>query len=232
MKKDDLLKLYFKYRFHIFPAIVALSSLFLIVFAIYPQTMKLINNQKTIGDLVNRSKLLETKVIALESYNGEDLSQKAKYALASLPMDKDFLNILGVLQRLVTQSGFTITSISLGTTSGKVDSVSSFPVKLQVTGARVLFQSLLDNLENSPRLVRVGSIEALSGQAAQSVSVMLEIEVLYSQLSQNQGSIDTPVPELSQKDQEIIIALMKSAETIPSPDYIPSAPKGKANPFE
>ncbi|MCL5784721.1 MAG: hypothetical protein M1142_05205, partial [Patescibacteria group bacterium] len=84
--------------------------------------MKLISNQQTMGDLVKRSEFLETKVSALEGYNGEDLSQKAKYALAALPADKDFLNILGVLQKLVTESGFTVSSISLGTTSTKMGS--------------------------------------------------------------------------------------------------------------
>ena len=46
MKKEDLIKFYTAYRAYIFPAGVALASIFLILFVIYPQTVKLFNNQK------------------------------------------------------------------------------------------------------------------------------------------------------------------------------------------
>lgn len=232
MKKEDIVKFYLKYRFYLFPAAVAASSLFLIMFAIYPQTVKLINNQKTASDLISKSKLLETKVSALESYDEEDLSQKVGYALAVLPADKDFLDVLGLLQEQAVQSGFSITSIALGNTSGKVGSANSYTVRLDMKGAKVLFQSLLDKLENFARLAKIGSIDVISRQSSQSVDTTLEVEVLYSQLPKDFETVDSPLPELSKKDEELIALLIKNSTTLSNPEAILLIPKGKPNPFE
>lgn len=234
MKREDLLKFYLKYRFYFFPAAVVLSSLFLIVFAIYPQTVKLINNQKTANDLISKSNFLETKVVALEGYNEKDLSQKVGYALEVFPPDKEVLNVLGLVQNLAARFGFNITSISFGNSSNKAASTNSYTVKLEVKGARVLFQTLLDNLENSPRLVKISSIDISSNQVSQSISATLEIEVLYAQLPQSFGTIDSPLPQMSQRDEELIATLVKNRVTVSSPESesSQSSPRGKSNPFE
>ncbi len=231
MKKETINKFYLRYRLYIFPAIVALSSLFLIIFAIYPQTAKLIENQKVAGDLTNKSKFLETKVVALESYNGEDLSQKVGMALDAFPADKDYGNILGLLQGLAAQSGFTISSIALGNTSGKLGNASNFEIKLEIKGPRNLFQIFLMNLENSPRIMRVSSIDISSAQASEALDAAVVIEVLYSPSPQSFGTVDSPLPTLSQKDEEILVALSRTTLTASFSAVQPSQ-RGKANPFE
>lgn len=232
MKKENLIKFYSDHRSYIFPAVVALSSLFLIVFVIYPQAVKLINNQRAIGDLMNKSKFLETKVTALESYNEEDLSRKLKFALATLPADKDFGNILGLLQQLTVQSGFAIDSISFGSTASKSGNSDSFDVKLEIRGAKGSFQTLLNSLEDSRRLMRINSIDISSSQASQTLNVALVAEVLYSQLPQSFGGVDSPLPELSQKEEQLIVKLARFGETVSSPSATQSLPRGKSNPFE
>ncbi|MBI2337868.1 hypothetical protein HYU95_01680 [Candidatus Daviesbacteria bacterium] len=232
MKKENIIKFYLKYRFYLFPAAVFLSSLFLIIFAIYPQTVKLINNQKVAGDLTNKSKLLEAKVFALESYDKEDLSQKVGVALAVLPADKDFLDVLGLLQEQAVQSGFSITSVALGNTSNKAGSASSYTVKLEMKGSKVLFQGLLDKLENSSRLTKVGSIDIISRQTTQSIDTSLEVDVLYSQLPKDFEKVDSPLPELSKEDEDLIASLIKNSTTISKPEEIQQTPRGKSNPFE
>lgn len=235
MKKEDLVKFYAKYRSQIFPAIVALSSLFLIVFVIYPQTVKLINNQKAIGEITNKSKLIENKVIALESYDEADLSRKVEFALITLPAEKDIISILGLLQGLTSQSGFIINSISFGNTSGKLGDSESLEVKLEITGIKVMFQTLLDNFENAPRLVRINAIGISSNQTSQAFNASLVVEVLYSKLPQNFGTTDSPLPEFSQKDEELITklaSLARAGVSVPGSSAGPSSPRGKSNPFE
>ncbi len=229
MNKENLTKFYQTYKLYIFPAVVALSSLFLIVFAIYPQTIKLITNQAAATDLTNKSKFLAGKVLALESIDEQDLARKLDYAVASYPTDKDFGTVVGLLQKIAAQSGFTIISFSLGNpdASGKN---SGYEIKLETTGAKALVASLLNNLENSPRLMRVNNINVSSKNESSSVSVSLVIEVLYSSAPQNFGSADSPLPELSQKDEELIARLVKSGGLISQPSDI--IKKGKANPFE
>lgn len=233
MRKEAIAKFYSTYRLFIFPAIVTLSSLFLIFFLIYPQTAKLIENQKLTGDLVSKSKFLESKAVALESYDKADLSRKVEAVLNAYPADKDFGNILGLLQQTTEQFGFSITSLSLANTSGKLGNAESYTVKVELKGTRVLVPALLNNLENLPRLVRVSGIDATANQLSQSLDASLTVEVLYSKLPQSFGTADSPLPEISQKDEALlaILAGARSTAVVSSPTG-PLSPRGKSNPFE
>jgi|Napbiome12C3dose_1001474.scaffolds.fasta_scaffold00001_170 hypothetical protein len=232
MKKEDLIKFYSKYNLYIFPAVVALSSLFIILFVIYPQVIKLIDNQGAIDQLLNKSRSLESKVSALESYDSSDLSQKLEFALATLPGEKDFGGVLGLLQKLTIESDFSISAISFGNTAGKIGSADSFEVKLDLKGSRMMLKDLLANLESSPRLVRIKSIDISSNQASLALDVSLAVEVLYSPLPKDFGGPDSPVPQLSQKDEELITRIMEGSGIIYSPAVLPVSPRGKSNPFE
>lgn len=232
MNKEIIIKLYQKYRLYIFPGVVALSSLFLIVFVIYPQTVKLVSNQQATGDLMNKSEFLEAKVSALENYNEEDLSRRVKLSLSSFPAERDFGNVIELLQQLVRQAGFSITSITLGNTSNKLANSESFEIKLEINGTRALLPFLLDSLEKSPRLMRISNIEASSNQNSGALEAALGIEVLYSSLPQNFGSIDSPLPEFSQKDEELVVALARSVGSILPSSTMSAGLRGRQDPFE
>lgn len=231
MNKENLTKFYQTYKLYIFPAVVALSSLFLTFFVILPQTVKLITNQQAADGFLNRTKILETKVSALESFNNEDLSQKLRLTLASFPADRDYGNILGLVQQLVSQSGFSLESITLGTSAQKFGSSDSFGVKLNVKGPRLIFPILLNNLESSTRLLRVTDIDVSSGQN-QFIDAAIVLDVLYSGLPKGVGTIDSPLPELSQKDEELINALTGPSNVVAPAAPVGSSSKGKLNPFE
>ncbi|MDO8573987.1 MAG: type 4a pilus biogenesis protein PilO [Candidatus Daviesbacteria bacterium] len=228
--KKEIIKFYSDYKLYIFPAIVALSSLFLIIFAIYPQTVKLIEGQKTASDLINRSKFLDIKVVALESYDGTDLANKVGFVLNALPAEKDYGNILTLLSQLVSQSGFSIASINVGNSSGKVGNLDTFEVKLDIIGVQALLQTLLSNIESSPRLIRVKSIDVSSNQGKGNIAVSLALQVLYAALPQNFGAPDSPLPQLSQSDESLISTLEKSSAGTQITSG--SSPRGKSNPFE
>ncbi len=240
MKKETITKFYFRYskfyfryRLYIFPAIVALSSLFLIIFALYPQTAKLIENQRVAGDLTNKSKFLATKVTALESYSAEDLSRKVGIALDAFPADQDYGNVLGLLQGVAAQSGFTISSITFGNTPSKLGNASSFTIRLEIKGLRSLFQSFLTNLENSPRIMRVSSVDISFTQASETFDGAMGLEVLYSPAPQTFGTVDSPLPSLSQKEEELLVTLSSSRTALTvSPSVAQPSQGGKANPFE
>ncbi len=232
MKKETIIKFYSLYKLYIFPGIVTLSCLFLVVFAIYPQMSKFITSQKVEGNLLTKSKFLVDKVQALESYSGEDLSRKVEFALASYPVEKDLGNVIGTLQQLIVKSGFNIVSFSVGNSATEQGSLS-FGVKLEVKGSRALFPTLLSNLENSSRLMRVIAIETSSNNTSSVMDVSLSLAVLYSLPPKDFGSIDSPIPKLSQKDEELITRLAGNG-TISniSSTTTTSVPRGKVNPFE
>lgn len=231
MKKEIALQFYSRYKLYIFPAVVALSSLFLIIFAIYPQTAKLIENQKVAGDLMNKSKFLATNVAALESVNGEDLAQKIGITLNVFPTEKDYGKVLGLLQGLAAQSGFIISSVTLSNTSGKVGNANSYEIKLEIKGPKTLFQNFITNLENLPRIIRVSSIDISSNQASETISTSVVIEALYSSMPQTFGAVDSPLPSFSQTEEDLLIALSKISFTASS-SAVSTSQRGKTNPFE
>lgn len=236
MKKEEILKFYLVYKLFIFPAIIVLSSLILIAFVIYPQITKLIVNQKTQEEIFNKSNFLEAKAQTLESYDPNDLSIKVNYALGAYPTDKDFISTIGLLQNLAAESGFSIGSIALG---GEVKSGGplSYALKLEIIGPTSLLSTLLNNIESSSRIMRVSSVAISFARDAQLGTTSLVIEVLYAAAPAGFGSVDSPLPQISQKDEEIIAKLAKSSGMTITPVQQPQAPvqlgpRGKENPFE
>lgn len=235
MKKEEILKFYQDYRLFIFPAIVALSSLILIIFVIYPQAVKLITNNKIEGEIINKSDLLSSKTQALESLDPADLKTKVDYLLYSYPTDKDFVSAMALLQNLTQSAGFNVVSMSLGSSSQAAATDQSYSLKLDILGSTTQLPILLSSIESSARLMRVSNVEVVTGKDAQGVSISLNVDVLYSAAPKEFGSIDSPLPALSDKDEEIIASLARagiSAGSQVSQSTAPLGPRGKVNPFE
>lgn len=235
MRKEEIKKFYQTYRLYIFPAIVAVSSLILIIFVIYPQVVSLITNQKNTSELQNRHKSLEVKAQVLENLNSEDLSKKLDLSLSSYPDNTDFGTVIGLIQSLTSESGFNATSITIGTNINKVANAQSYPIKLSITGPRSLFNILISNIEKSTRLIRISGIEITNSLDQQTVNATLSLDVLYAPIPSSFGNIDSPVPDLSEKDEALLASLAKSFNenvSISNLGNVTLPPRGKANPFE
>lgn len=233
MKKETINKFYQTYRLIIFPIVIILSNFILIFFIIYPQTVKLISDNKQEAELKSKHQFLEAKASQLENYSEEDLSRKVRFALYSLPAEADFAFIIGLLQKLTNELGFNILSLNLSQRSDAKAQTQSYVVQLELSGAKTLLSSLINNIENYVRIMRVSNIEiSASSRDLNSLNANLEIEVFFSNVSANLGSIDSPLPEISTKDEQL---LEKLAASVPSQEPIraaPVGPRGKANPFE
>lgn len=233
MKKEEFEKFYSKYKLYIFPSVVALSSLILIVFVIFPQMTKLIANQRVEKEIQNKSKLLEVKAKELETYDLSELDRKVNFAVGSLPTDRDSVYAMGLLQRLISQFGFTTVSMSLGSGFSKNANTQSYNFNVDLVGPINLLPSLLSNIENSPRLMKVNSVDVGVALGSSGGSVSLSVDVLYAAAPQGFGTVDSPLPSLSEKDEEIITRLARSGVSTPeSQAATPIGARGKANPFE
>lgn len=231
MQKEALL-FYQKYRILIFPSIVALSAIILLIFVIYPQAINLLNNQKKSADIIKKSDFLQTKVQALESYDENDLKNKVSVATFSYPVDKDLGIIVGLLQDITSKSGFSITALGLtGGGSSNDTEVQSYGISLELTGSEGLLATLLKNLENSSRLLRVSSIET-SISKDKIMSVNLSIEALYLGAPGDFGSIDSPLPEITSDEQDLLTKLVQIAPVSSQISTSTSTSRGKSNPFE
>lgn len=228
MKKEDLLKFYAQYKLFIFPLVVAISSLILIVFVILPQTIKLVTNQGAEEELFNKSQFLEVKAQDLDNLDQEDLSRKVQYVLGVYPADKDFGNIVGIIQSVTSGAGFSIVALNLGDQTAQ-----SYNITLQITGPRTLLPLLLSALESAPRLIRLDSLEISSSSSSQGIEADLGLNILYSPAPTTFGTVDSPLPTLSSEDEELLTILASQnpiSEEVE--EVVDSGPRGKANPFE
>lgn len=233
MKTEAISKFYQTYRLFIFPGIVTLSSLVLIIFVIYPQTAKLITNQQVQGEILNKSKFLEAKAQVLESYDSEDLNRKVNFAIGAYPTEKDFVFSISLLQGLISQAGFNVVALNLGSNSAQDPNLQSYNLRAQIEGPVLLLPTLLSRIENSPRLMKVSNIEINSERDPQKATVDLSVDVFYSSAPKEFGNIDSELPELTQKDEDVISKLAKSGTSVLQPTN-PSrlGPRGKDDPFE
>lgn len=229
MRKEELLKFYLNYRLYIFPAVALVCSLILLMVVIYPQLMKLLSNERVIQDLTKRGIFLEAKAEVMEDYDNSGLDNKIKNVLISYPADKDFASVIGVLQNLTAQAGFNIVSLSLG--GSRETKLQSYGINLNLLGPVKFLPILINNVEYSPRLMRVSSIETTFGKDANSATVTINIDVLYAPVPGGYGSIDSPLPQLSQKDEEVLATLASAGVSQPEATAA-AAPRGKSNPFE
>lgn len=230
MKKEVLVKFYSTYKLYIFPAVVLTSCLILIVFVIYPQLVSLISNNKVSSGLQKKMDFLEVKAQTLEGYDGRDLSSKLDYALAYLPADKDFTNALGLLQNITSRSSFSILSFALGTQTA-IKGAQGYSVKLEVKGPKALLPNLFSGIESSNRVMRVATLEVKSLPDG-SVDAFLGIDVLYSSAPQTFGSADSPLPVLTEEDEQLLSKLAGEGVVQQQPAVItPTVPLGKSDPF-
>lgn len=236
LKRENWNKFYTRYRLYIFPAGVILSCLILIVFVMIPQIGKIIEGRQREEEFKVKSQFLATKAEALAGYSEVDLQQKVGFLLASLPAEKDFVSVIGLLQRLTSENGFSIVSLSLGAASGAPSSKEqSYGVKMDTIGSKALLNRLLNSIEGSPRLIRINDMEISAGKAGDFVTASLTIEVLFSPMPKELGAVDSPLPEISESEQALIQRLART-QTVPTTAGLPTSvsltPKGKANPFE
>lgn len=231
MKKDAIVKFYLNFRLYIFPAVVAISSLILILFVIYPQAVKLIKNQRVASDLAKRHQFLETKASTLGSLDEGDLSNKLEFVLAAFPVERDFNNILGLLQKIASQKGFNITLLAVQQSS-QVSLQESYTTRLEIVGPKERLKDFISAIESSVRIMKVGTIEISATKQGDIINATITVEVLYAAAPQTFGSVDSPLPNFTKNDEELISKLTTGTVTVTPPTTFPVSSRGKSNPFE
>lgn len=228
MKKESLALIYQKYRLVIFPAVVSLSCFILIVFIMIPQVVSFLKNSQVEADFKTKSEFLDTKVEALESLDEGELLRKVKYVVESFPQEKDFITLIALLQKITSENGFSIASLSFG--GGGVFKEQGYGISMEVVGPKSIFTRLLNSIETSPRLMRIDHIEISSGRSADVISANLVIVALFAPVPGNLGSIDSPLPKVSEGEEELIARLARNQ--IMSLTIVELSSVGKSNPFE
>lgn len=219
--------LFLKYRVFIYPLLVIASSVVIIMVLIIPQVKVLFMGQGRLSNSEERLSVLEVKAKELEDLDGNDLSQKLSFALAAMPTEKDYASLIGVFKGLTTASGMSLTSIHL---AGGSENENAFLVKAELIGAKTVLGRLLENIEKSPRVMKVQSVETTSSGSGDTIFVMITVKAYFESAPQTLGPIDSALPKLTDTDQVVLGTLVRSGSTVNTGPIL--LPSGKSNPFE
>jgi len=232
MNKEALQEFYQKNKIIIFPVLVAISSLILIVLIIYPQISGLINTNSTLLQVKQKSGFLEVKAQELQSLDEVQLQKDLGVALNALPSNQDYLEVINIIQGLLNQNAFSLQTLQFGqgdNTAGK----PSFIVKMEISGPKSALNQLLTSMESTYRPMRLASIETNSPkQGSSTINATVAVNVFYSPLPTTLGSVEAPLPILSDRDQELVTTLAKSVSLVAVGNVSVSVLRGKTDPFE
>lgn len=232
MDIKQLLEYYNKYRIIIFPAVTAVAALILIGVIIVPQLFKLIENNETYTTMNNTNTFLDAKAQELTQIDNNALKNKVDLSFLALPANKDLAEVIGLLQKIVSDSGLILASLQFGKDSA-VDGQQAFRVIIEVQGLGNSFALLMDNIERTYRPMKIDSVEISSPRASLDVTATLNIDVFYTPVPKSIGGLEAPLPKLTAKDEEVIAGLAKYApKGVTVETNFVAGPRGRENPFE
>lgn len=227
---DQIKSLYPKLKLYILPLAVVFSSLVILILVIVPQLLGYFQDRNQSAKIAYRYGVLQAKAQDLQAIDEVDYQKKLQLALIALPDQKQVPQALVVLQSLLSTSGLSLSDIKY---SSSVSTTSTQSVQLTMTVAGPITQvrSFLINLKNSPRVFRVETIDSQSIRGGAAVEAEIRLTTFYELPPKDLGSIDNPVPKLSQQDIDLLNQLAQNPQGNQAITGA-SVPLGKADPFK
>lgn len=229
--KNKLITLYFSHKLIVYPLACGLVGLLLIILVIIPQIRSYFENRAVLRQTTHRKEVLELKADQLEKLDGSGLSQNLSQALAALPTEKDFTGVIGSVQRLTSQFGYSLIALTVSQAQIDTSGGSGFVLSLEVGGPKQNFEALLKSFETTVPVMKVKSIEIGSLQT-DSVGATLQLDVYYSAAPSTFGAVDEPLASLTEEDKKIVSSLSQLAAPAEATTSVTLTPRGKPNPFE
>lgn len=220
------MKLFLQYKIFIYPVAVVAAALILVVFVIVPQLQGFFSGQVILNSARIRLDNLDAKASTLQNLDQKAYQDKLSAVFYSLPVDKDLDVIIGVFRNLTNSAGMILSALQIGASS---EGGNSYSVTAEVIGPANNLSSLLDVIDNSPRVMKFLSLETnLVGSDL--VNATIVVNVFYAPVAKSLGSVDALLPELTEKDQAILKSLTVSGSITSQEQVV--LPSGKTNPFE
>jgi len=232
VNKEIFLNTYSKYQFFLFPFFVVIPTILIGYFVLYPQLTRLLSSQNQIASVNKKTVLLNEKILKLKGVDEEQIKQDLAVTLQVLPQDVDFANSLGIIQNLANQYQFLMINFQTSKlTDSKSLKLSSYTLSLDLLGPKSLLKRFVDSINSNFRLMKVARLEINTPPARDEATALITVEVFSSQIPTSIGTAETPLPEITKDDEELLDKLA-STRPIVIEEVIPQGPRGKTNPFE
>lgn len=231
-----LKELYLKYKLFFWPVTTGLAALVILSLVIIPQILVYINTQGKISDANTKFEVIDAKAQELAQIDSSVISKDLQTVYSVLPKEQEVPQALVTLTSLVNSSGLTLKNTVYGG-SKKTDKQNNFVLTISVIGRVNSIRDFLNNLNSSPRVFKVESIDVQFQRGSQLVEAKIPL-LVYFQPSDGQTNLasDQPLPKLSSDDEKLLDELAKQSfdmgMTASLESTSSSVPLGKADPFE
>src|SRR5688500_17519835 len=150
-----------KLKYYLKPILAAFSSLVILGVVIIPQIMAYFVVKDKINSVDSRVNSLEAKASELESVDTKIYQENMETVFSALLKEKEIPLAMVSLQNIVNESGLILESIKLIDTPVTTNS-NSYMLNLFVIGQKESLRTFLLGLLQSPRVLKLESIDAQS----------------------------------------------------------------------
>ncbi|MFH0937167.1 MAG: type 4a pilus biogenesis protein PilO [Candidatus Daviesbacteria bacterium] len=224
---------YIKYKFIIWPALVAVSEIILLVFVIIPQLMSYLNVRNQISEVRNRAHSLNVKASELQEFDAEGAEKDLQVVFTILPADQDVPQAMAFLQALIANNGLQLKNTAF---VGGGQSKNSYQLRVVIDGQINALRNFLLQLQEAPRIYQIESLSVQFQRSEGAIEAEMPLSVFYEPAPSKIGSLDQPIPKLGDEELKLLAKLYSiapPADVLPVDESTASAlPLGKSDPFQ
>ncbi len=221
-----------KYQPFVLPVLSVVFCLLLLILVTIPQLLKLLETFKTLDGINRTQSVLNTKLSALKTINQEEYNTDLDTALIALPPEKDVPGAVDQILIMLAGSGLHLDGISFDNSSDRTVPIENYAVRMTVSGDINQLKTLFDKTKDSPRIIKINSIETGTGPT-NALGATISLLVFYRPLPASVNTDSPTVPLITDSDIKLLERIKLNASTIPTLSQldVSSIPTGKADPF-
>ncbi|MGB9637521.1 MAG: hypothetical protein ACPLY7_01850 [Microgenomates group bacterium] len=243
MKKLELKEILKNFLF----PILAISLIVLLTFVLLiPKVKQILQIKKEIVGQREQITKLSQKLNTLQSLSEPELFDASNLLLEALPAQKDFYKVLALTKKVFNDNSAQllsfdfapgkISSNSAGTKEGR--EIGEMRLKAVFSASYESFNNLLQTLAKVLPLMEIDSVKFSSMNASTSGTLLnlegaLSMRTYFAPLPKTMGSVDAPLPVVSNKDKQLLEELKTYQRYQPEATGNETVPEvvGKENPF-
>lgn len=211
-----------KYTPLVVPVVSILISVAILLLIVWPKASETLQIKNSNSDLSNKANSLAQKAALLANLDQEELEKQVVAAEQLMPSDKDVFVLVSQIESAAGSSGVLLNRVesapgSLDGAAGgspaspppapdgaQADIAPKIELGVSLTSGYSSLLSFLSNVLAIPRTVSISnlSISASSSEGSVQLKTTMTIIAYYKELPKDLGSIETPIVELTQAEQE------------------------------
>lgn len=196
-----------KYQNLIVPVVAIVIGLVVLGLVIVPQGLKIPETNKQIDEVRKNINALNLKIGQLNGINLNQYKDDLNSSLVALPEEKDIPGAMTLVFNLLKNNGLTLNGISFGS-EAPAATTSLFTIKVDVTGSKDSLTSFINQLKESPRVIKVDTLATSATASDTSMQILIGLNTFFQPIPKTQElAIDKPVELPTQQNKDTLTTI-------------------------